>query len=37
MLYVLIDFLKKIKYVCKFEISVVLRNKKDWFVEIVNL
>lgn len=28
---------KKNKHVCKFETSVVLRNKKDWFAEIVNL
>lgn len=28
---------KKKTNVCKFETSVVLRNKKDWFAEIVNL
>lgn len=28
---------KRNKHVCKFETSVVLRNKKDWFAEIVNL
>lgn len=37
MLHALIDLLKKTKHVCKFETSVVLRNKKDWFAEIVNL
>lgn len=37
MLHALIDLLKKNKHVCKFETSVVLRNKKDWFAEIVNL
>lgn len=37
MLHALIDLLKKPKHVCKFETSVVLRNKKDWFAEIVNL
>lgn len=28
---------KRNKHVCKFETSVVLRNKKDWFAEIENL
>lgn len=37
MLHALINLLKKNKRVCKFETSVVLRNKKDWFAEIVNL
>lgn len=36
MLHALIDLLKK-PNMCKFETSVVLRNKKDWFAEIVNL